>query len=136
MCRRRVKLAILVADLKAQKERQRLEAEIFLASRPQIGAFRIVENPDAAVSTVIRAVKQNDMENSGPVPRKPKHGKIDKDKLDYRSYQNSRDNSTEKSRGTGSNTRHKIIKTNMQSSKQMAHYGEQMKKWMVNNRKL
>ena len=34
MCRRRVKLALLVQDLKAEKERKRFEAEIFLASRP------------------------------------------------------------------------------------------------------
>jgi len=86
---------------------------------------------------MVKTIKQDELDNSAPAARPRKHGgkKIDKDKLDYRSYQNSRDNSTEKSRN-GPTTKHKIIKTNMQSSKEMAHYGEQMKKWMVNKRKL
>ena len=87
-------LGRIVAAMKEEKARKRAEAEIFLASRPQIGAFRIIEDPSMERMTIVRTHGHHALENSAP--HKPKTAGRVLPKLDYRSYQNSRDNSTEK----------------------------------------
>jgi hypothetical protein len=44
LCRQKFNLQKLVAEMKAEKERKRVEMEMLLMSRPTVGSFRILED--------------------------------------------------------------------------------------------
>jgi hypothetical protein len=86
--------------MKAEKARKLREQEMLLMSRPTVGSFRILEAQDRKSTAVVNSHVHDIMENSSP----EKHHRLNK--LDFRSYETSRDNSRQRSKTMP--TRHKI----------------------------